>query len=286
MSFKISYPLSVFFLLVVIGIINNPLWAASIPKESTKPLVMGVFPIVSGVALFKRFAPLKDYLAQQLGRELVLETAKDFPSFVKRTAERHYDIVITAPHFSLLATDSGDYQIVARPERDLVTLVVVAKNSHINHISELSQKIIATPPNPALTTRSGKDYLSGKGLTGADSPIYHAYKSHNAAYQAPLANEASAALVSINAVNKALDRGIPLRIIDKLPPIPAMPTLVATDLGKNMANDVERTLVGMKKTQAGKISLGKVGFPGYMSSRVKDYHSVRPYKPKKTSIGD
>ena len=286
MPFKFSYQHSVFLLLVVIGVINNPLWAESIHKENRKPLVMGVFPIVSGVALFKRFAPLKDYLAQELGRELVLETAKDFPSFVKRTAERHYDIVITAPHFSLLATDSGDYQIVARPERDLVTLIVVAKSSHINNISELSQKIIATPPNPALTTRSGKDYLISKGLTGANSPIFRAYQSHNAAYQAPLANEASAALVSINAVNKALDRGIPLRIIDKLPPIPAMPILVATNLDMTLANDVERILVGMKNTQAGIITLGKVGFPGYMSSRVKDYLPVRPYKPKKTSIGN
>ena len=247
-------------LVILIGGIHNPLWAASTPEESSNPLVMGVFPIVSSVALFKRFAPLKDYLAQKLGRKLTLETAKNFPTFVHRTAKRQYDIVITAPHFSLLATDSGDYQIVARPKRDLVSLIVVPNISAITDVSQLSGKVIATPPAPALSTRSGKDYLIAKGLRGANAAIYKSYKSHNAAYQAALANDAAAALVSINAVNKALDRGIPLRIIDKLPPLPAMPTLVATNLNEALAKDVERILVDMEKTKEGKATLKEVGF--------------------------
>ena len=276
--------ITLLLLLLILGI-HSPLLAASAIKENNKPLVMGVFPIVSSGALFKRFAPLKDYLAQQLGRDLILETAKDFPSFVRRTAERKYDIVITAPHFSLLATDSGDYQIVARPKRNLTSLMVVPKDSKITHVSQLSAKVIATPPAPALTTRSGKDYLAAKGLKAANAPVYKAYKSHNAAYQATLAHDAVAALVSINAVNKALDRGIPLRIIDKLPPLPAMPTLVATNLGKKLASNVKSILVNMEKTAEGQATLKKVGFPGYWSAKVDDYQSVRPYKPANAKIG-
>ena len=267
------------FLVIAIGCIHNPLWAAPKVDEKDKPLVMGVFPIVSGVALFKRFAPLKDYLAKELDRELILETARDFPSFVRRTAERRYDIVITAPHFSLLAIDSGDYQIVARPKRDLVSLMVVAKKSKITDVSQLSGKIIATPPAPALSTRSGKDYLAGKGLQATKAPHYLAYKSHNAAYQAVLANDAVAALVSINAVNKALDNGIPLRIIDRLPPLPAMPTLVATNLDEKLAIEVRKILVNMESTKDGVNTLKRVGFPGYLSASEKDYDPVRPYKP-------
>lgn len=265
--------------------VQGSLWAAQAPGKEKKTLVMGVFPIVSSVALFKRFGPLKDYLARELGQEIVLETAKDFPSFVRRTAARKYDIVITAPHFSLLAADSGDYRIVARPKRDLVTLMVVAKSSKVTDVSQLAGKVIATPPAPALTTRSGKDYLVGKGLKGSDAPKYHAYRSHNAAYQAVLVNDAVAALVSINAVNKALDRGIPLRIIDKLPPIPAMPTLVATNLAKSLPANVANALVKMQNTATGRETLKKVGFPGYLSADVKDYLPVRPYKPASAMIG-
>ena len=101
---------------------------------------MGVFPYVSGMALFKRYAPLKDYLANELGREVVLETARDFPTFIQRTAERRYDIVMTAPHFALLATDSGDYQIIARPKRDLVSVVLVPETSAMTDLSQLADR--------------------------------------------------------------------------------------------------------------------------------------------------
>jgi len=247
-------------------------------------LKMGVFPIVSGVALFKRFAPLKDHLSKKLGVEIKLETASNFPTFVSRTAEQQYDIVITAPHFSVLAADSGDYQIVARPKRDLISLIVVAKTSPIKELSQLSGKKVATPPVPALTTRSGKRYFEQKGLGGKNKPDYLAYKSHNAAYQSVLINNTSAAIVSINAVNKALDKGIPLRIIDKVPALPAMATLVSNKHSNEFAAKVESVLVSMDTTNEGRIALKKVGFPGYWSARLKDYEPVRPYKPSSPDI--
>ena len=259
--------------------------AAESHTSDKSPVKMGVFPIVSGVALFKRFAPLKDYLSKALDRELVLETARDFPTFVRRTAERRYDIVITAPHFSVLAADSGDYQIVARPKRDLVSLIVVANSSHITSLSQLAGKKIATPPVPALTTRSSKRYLAAQGLKGDKQPEYLAYQSHNAAYQSTLLNNNTAAIVSINAVNKALERGMPLRVIGKVPPLPAMATLVSTKLPNSFAMAVEKALVSMENSVEGRAALEKVGFPGYMSARLKDYESVRQYKPAGSDIG-
>ena len=123
---------------VILACFHVPALAADGPHENKKFLLMGVFPYVSGMALFKRYAPLKDYLANELGRELVLETARDFPTFVQRTAERRYDIVMTAPHFALLAADSGDYQIVTRPKRDLVSVVLVPETSAMTDLSGLA----------------------------------------------------------------------------------------------------------------------------------------------------
>ena len=125
---------TVLLAVVILACFHLPVFAEEGPHEGEKPLLMGVFPVVSGVALFKRFAPLKDYLANELGSGIVLETAKDFATFVQRTAECRYDIVITAPHFSLLAADCGDYRIVARPKQDLVSLIVVSKTSAITEL--------------------------------------------------------------------------------------------------------------------------------------------------------
>ena len=261
--------------------------AAADVKETkiNEPIKMAVFPIVSSVALLKRFAPLKDYLENNLGNKFSLETARDFPTFVRRTADKKYDVVITAPHFSVLAADSGDYKIVARPKRNLVSLIVVAKNSTVTMLSQLAGKKIATPPVPALTTRSGKRYLKQQGLKGQNKPNYTSFISHNAAYQAVLVKNATAAIVSVNAINIALDKGIPLRIIGKVPALPAMATLVSTRLPAEFADKIEKALVSMEKSDKGRSALKKVGFPGYWSARLKDYESVRPYKPASANIG-
>lgn len=43
----------------------QPTYAKDKTLNEKETLKMGVFPIVSGVALFKRFAPLKDHIAKK-----------------------------------------------------------------------------------------------------------------------------------------------------------------------------------------------------------------------------
>jgi phosphonate transport system substrate-binding protein len=72
-------------------------------NDEEEALTLGYFPLISTVALFKRFAPLRDYLAESLGRPVILQTAKDFSTFLERSDDRAYDILVTAPHFAVRA---------------------------------------------------------------------------------------------------------------------------------------------------------------------------------------
>lgn len=242
-----------------------------------KPLVMGFFPIISTVALFKRFSPLKDYLSEQLGREIILETAKDFPTFLKRTAERRYDIVFTAPHFAVRAEDSGKYHIRATHPKDVQVLIVVHQDSPIQHLSELAGKRVSSPPAGALMTMIGQDHVKVEGLVGDKQPRYQAYTSHNAANQAVVVGQADAAIASNNVVLKQMEKGVPLRIISRGLQLPSMATLVASDLPPNMAQQMVDAMVGMSDTVVGRRILKVIGFSGYREVSIKDYEVVRPY---------
>ena len=248
---------------------------AAEPQQET--LKLGFFPIISTVALFKRFTPLKDYLAEQLGRPVALETAKDFPTFVQRTAERRYDIVVTAPHFAVRASDSSMYEIRATLLNDVQQLVVVHRDSHIQRLDELAGAQVATPPKGALITMMGMTHMQNAGLIGARSPNYRAFVSHNAANEAVIGGQADAAIASSNIVSKALERGAPLRIISQGLSLPNMATLVATDLPGSLADQVEQALVHMRDTEAGREALKHMSFPGYRSVRAGDYGPARPY---------
>lgn len=262
-----------------------PALAAAVPAQSptgsegapAEPLAFGVFPVVSAVALFKRFAPLAEYLSQGLGRALVMETAKDFPTFFARTAERRYDVVVTAPHFTLAAADSGRYRVVARVSSELVGLVVVPEDSPARSLADLAGKTIATPPASALITKAGIEFLSDSGLNGERAPRYEAYNSHNAAYEAALGGLADAAVCSNNAVGAALERGLPLRVIAQAPALPNQAVLVAADLPPEIGDRLQGLLVSMTESEQGRAVLSRLEFDGYRPASAEDYEILRPY---------
>lgn len=246
-------------------------------QRDEAPLKLGFFPIISTVALFKRFLPLSAYLSDQLGRPVVMETAKDFPTFAKRTTERQYDIIVTAPHFAVRASDSGLYDILASLRSDVQLLIVVRSDSAITDLAQLAGVTVASPPNRALITMMGHDHLADVGLTGNKTPVYQPHRSHNAANEAVLAGQADAAIASSNIVNKAIARGAKLRIISRGLSLPNMATLVATDLPPQLADRIEQILVSMDDNPQGRATLNAMSLPGYRSMRAIDYRPARPY---------
>lgn len=262
-------------MLVIALLLSGPL-AAQTPATQ-EPLKLGFFPLISTVALFKRFLPLADYLSSELGRPVVLETARDFPTFTLRTAARRYDIVVTAPHFAVRASDSGLYDIRASVRSDVQQLIVVRDDSPIKQVSQLAGARLATPPPRALITMMGHDHLQDIGLTGVRAPEYLPYPSHNAANEAVIGGQADAAIASSNIVSKALAQGAPLRIISRGLKLPNMATLVATDLPDDLADRIEQALVSMSEKPAGQAALKQMAMPGYRQVRAVDYRPARPY---------
>lgn len=248
-----------------------------VPDKEQKSLTLGFFPIVSTVALYKRFAPLRGYLSEMLDRNVVLLTAKDFPTFVKRTADRAYDIVITAPHFAVNAADSGQYKIRATLIKDVQQLIVVKKDSSITDISQLAGKNISTPPPRALMTMMGKHFLQDSGLTGDKTPVYRDFTSHNAANQALMAGEVDAAIASSNIIKKAIKLGEPLKIISHGLKLPNMATMVASDMDDLIGDQIVKVLTNMNKSERGKSVLAAIKLPGYRAVSAKDYEVARPY---------
>ena len=267
-----------FFSLFLTFSIVQATYAEPMPSgNEEKPLTLGFFPIISTVALYKRFSPLRDYLSETLGRKVVLVTAKDFPTFYERTAQGKYDIVVTAPHFAVSAADSGKYVIRATLIKDVQQLIVVKDSSPVTAIKQLGGKVIATPPEDALMTMMGKRFLADAGLTGTSQPSYRAFNSHNAANQALLGDEVDAAIASSNIIAKAIKRGEPLRILDRGLKLPNMATMVAKNLDAEIGDQIVQILIAMTSSEKGKDVLQRIDFPGYRAVSAQDYELARPY---------
>jgi len=126
-------------------------------------------------------------------------------------------------------------------------------------------------------TLAGRRLFAQRGLTGARAPRWRAYRSHNAAYEAVVAGHAAAAVVSVNALRKALEREAPLRVIARTPPLPNTAMLVARDLPRDLRERIETAFVEADRHDAGRIALQRAGLPGWRRARLADYAPLRPY---------
>ncbi len=250
------------------------------PVAEKQTLVMGFFPLYSTVALFKRYGPLKNYLEERLGRPIKLETAKDFPTFVERTAERRYDFAVTAPHFALRAVDEGNYRIIATHKNSGQQLMVVDKDNTWKNLDALRGKKVGTPAPKALMTRMGKQRLIEAGIINDDAPTYIAFTSHNAAVEAIQTGKVDAVITSNNVANKMIKQGKPIRIFDRGIIYPNMPIMVATDQPNSLDASIQKALLALSDSESDRSLLTRIGSKGYRIVDATDYEVLRPYVPK------
>jgi phosphonate transport system substrate-binding protein len=258
-------------------------WAAPSPAGTAsqaadaKTLTFGILPFESPITLFKRFAPLRDYLAQALGRPVAMETAKDFPRFIQRLAKRKYDIVLAAPHIALRTLDQGRYTVIATHTAPLAAMLVVPEDSPIHDPAQLAGLSIATPSEKAIVTMIGKNHLRSLGLAGAQAPHYRVFRTHNAAFQSVMSGQTSAAIIANIIYYKAKRKGVKLRLLSKSKDFPGMAILVGNDLPPQLRDTIRDDFVALKDSAAGRQLLKRISHPGYQAAQARDLESLRPY---------
>jgi len=245
--------------------------------EQHKPLIFGFLPSRSIVTLLEHYQPLREYLNHELGQNVVSESAPTYSEFVKNTANRRYDFVLTAPHFALLAIDSGKYQAPVTYTNTLKADILISDKSNISDLKQLAGKKIAIPPDKAIISIAARHYLQKHGLSGKKSPFYIVTNSHNASIHALLAGQVDAAVASFNVTRQFTLQNAPLKKLATTPTLPGMAFLVASDLPEKTRQSFIKSLVGMNQTKHGSQALKKMGYPGYRHSRKNEFESARSF---------
>ena len=130
------------FLLLIAG--GRP--AAS----ADKPLVLGVFPSMTAKQTIEIYRPLASALEKHLRRSVVVYSARDFTTFVARTRQGEYDILLTAPHLAWLARQDTGYRPLLKYAQPVRGLLVVKSDSPFDEPDTLRGRTIAMADPVAL----------------------------------------------------------------------------------------------------------------------------------------
>jgi phosphonate transport system substrate-binding protein len=255
--------------------------AESNHKKSSNELVFGVLPFLSPVVLIKRFTPLKDYLERITGKTIYLESAPNFPEFVKRTLAHEYDIIFTAPHLVPVTLDDKHYQLIVASNK-LAAHIMVKGDSKLTDLKQLAGKRVALGPSQAFVVIIAKYLLKTQGLTGKNAPIYSNYKSHNATLRALEFDDADAAVIGSYLLDIAQAKGD--REIGSTHYYPGAAFLASSDIPESLRNKISDAFLNIKNTKEGRRTLKLIQFPGFQKTVPSEYDELRPVAEDAFSI--
>lgn len=242
------------------------------------PLVLGVFPYVTPVQLATFHTPLKDYLAKNLERPVTLVTAPDFMSFVDRTREGQYDMVLTAPHLGRLAEIRDGYSPVAQTSHTVQGFFLVRKDSGINTITDLRGKSLMMAQKVSIVYQMAEQTLRENGLVPGESVTIIETRTHNNAIHAPLRGEADASVTG-KLLWHVLDdsQKVQLKLIGTTAETPGFLLMAHSRLSRQEIESLKKSLLEFHLKPGSESYFTTNGFEKYQPVDEKGMKALDPY---------
>lgn len=245
---------------------------------SETPLRFGVFPNLSARALVQLYQPMQAYLEKALGQPVIIYSAPDFRTFLERTYNREYDLVVIAPHLARLAQSEADYLPLFSYTQELHALVVTAKTSAIHNLEDLRGKTVALPDRLAIIPVLGLRLLRNQGLQpdGDFKPLYAA--SHSNSALAVQRGDAQGAIVGSMPYAQFPDElRNSLRVLAQSEAIPNQFLLASPHLAAPQIEALRKALSAFAASAEGRRFLENNGFGGLKPATDAELRKMETY---------
>ncbi len=258
----------------LLGLFGAMPWILHAEGEMT----LGVLPYVTAGQLVEYHTPLKNYIAESLGRPVALITAPDLPGFVERTGKREYDLVLTAPHFGRLAERRDGYQIVVRTMNEIQAAFLVRKDSDIHRIEDLKGKSIMVAQPISMMYQLSVGTLEKKGLIPGKNITIVEARTNNNALSAPLRNEADAGVTGVLLWGLAKgEHKEQLRLVGTSAKVPGFVLMAHKRIPKRDVAKLRKALLSFGTTPQGQAYFSTAGMKGFGLVDSATMRSLDPY---------
>lgn len=247
-----------------------------------EPLVLGVFPRYNAAETTTRYTPLAEHLSAHIGRQVVLQTSRDFVSFWRGVEERRYDIVQYNQYHYIRSAKS--YQVIAHNKEfgksTMAGAVYVRKDSGIKNLAQLRGRTVLfgggedamisyiVPVYMMLQAGVKKDQFTSQfAVTPINSVIGVFRKQADAAGSAD--NALGQPLIK-NAINT--DELTALAVSEQLL---QLPWAVKRTMPAQLREAIRSSLVDLENSEAGNSVLKTALLTGIGKADDKDYDAHR-----------
>jgi phosphonate transport system substrate-binding protein len=251
-----------------------------------KPLVLGVLPRDNYADTVQAFGALSRQLGQALGREVRLETTKDFASFWQAVQARRYDLVHYNQYQYLKSHKEFGYQLLVKNEEfgnaRIAAVILVRKDRGIASVRELKGQTIAFGgDNTAMMSYVVPSaMLRSAGLQRGDYKETFTRNPLNA-LMAVYYGQATACGVGdvvprLAEIKEKIDPS-QLQVLATSAALPHLPWAVRGDMPVSQRTRIRAALVALKDSDAGRQALARARLTALVPAEDAEYEPLRRF---------
>lgn len=255
---------------LLLGGVGNLL--ANEGKPATKPLTVGLMPYLSTRTLLANYQPIAVALEQSLKQPVLLLTAPDFDTFVRRVFDGEYDIVLLAPHYARLATKEYGYNALLLHKAPIRGVLISGRNAPLKSFDDLRGQIISVVDRSALIAVAGVLTLADAGLREGSDYRFVESVSHSSALHNAISGRSRAALVSHSTLILAPEELQREAVVwREIATVPGQFYIAHNRVPAARQQAVKAALLAFEKTAEGQRFFEKTSHGGFREPSNEDY---------------
>ncbi len=255
---------------LLLGGVGNLL--ANEGKPAAKPLTVGLMPYLSTRTLLANYQPIAVALEQSLKQPVLLLTAPDFDTFVRRVFDGEYDIVLLAPHYARLATKEYGYNALLLHKAPIRGVLISGRNAPLKSFDDLRGQIISVVDRSALIAVAGVLTLADAGLREGSDYRFVESVSHSSALHNAISGRSRAALVSHSTLILAPEELQREAVVwREIATVPGQFYIAHNRVPAARQQAVKAALLAFEKTAEGQRFFEKTSHGGFREPSNEDY---------------
>lgn len=259
-------------LVCLLLIVSRPVFSAD------PPLVFGVFPHLTAKQAVETYRPIADTLEKHLQRGVVIYSARDFKTFIERTRQGEYDILLTAPHLAWLARQDAGYRPLLKYAQPVYGLLVVRADSTFEEPKALRGRTIAIPDPFAVAALALHAQLAAQGFRNDIDYRTVISGSHLNAVMQVINGRTDGAMLGLHTYTLlSAELRQQLRVLAKTPSLSSLMYLTHPRLRDTEAEAIREALLHFAALPEGRAFMQRGGYAGFVSVDGSELRAFHPY---------
>jgi len=256
------------------------LFPSSVPAQEAKGLVLWIHPYLPATELVKRFSPLANYLAAELGQPVRVRVQKSYQSHLDFIGQDQADIAFVGPvSYVLLRKSYGAKPLLASLEESGSSffhgVIAVRRDSPFTSLADLKGKSVAfSDPNSTMGYIVPRAMLAKAGVPVSGLRRHDFLNSHHDVALAVLGGYFDAGGMKDEVFDEYEKRG--LRVLAKSPPVAEHLFLTRSNLPAPLVQRLRSLFLAVNSSPRKQeiLSAIKATATGFIPAAPQDYDSL------------